>query len=338
VRFEGWAPFGGWQFVLPRLLIVFEGHEAKATVIASEAELAGAGLESLAVDALAGGTREVFDIAAGETTGTDFEHWAGSIDAAIDAIRAGAYQKVVLAVQRSVEMASNIDQGALLASLASRYPDCYTFKFVAGGAAWLGASPELLVGNERGAVSAASLAGSRPRGRTAEDDDALAEELMTSPKERVEHRLVVEALVGSLATVCDGVEASTEPQVMRMANIQHLHTPVCGTVRPGSDILDLVAAVHPTPAVGGSPRRAAVAAIEALEDIDRGWYAAPIGWLDLEGNGEFAVALRSGLVRGNRADLFAGCGIVDGSVPQAEIAEVEQKLRALGDTIEALQA
>jgi isochorismate synthase EntC len=120
---------------------------------------------------------------------------------------------------------------------------------------------------------------------------------------------------------------------MRMPNIQHLHTPVTGRVRPGVDVLDLVARMHPTPAVGGWPREAGLAALSRLERMDRGWYAAPIGWMDLKGDGEFAVGLRSALVEGNRATLFAGAGIVSGSEPAAELAETDLKLRPLRDAL-----
>ncbi len=337
VRFDGWAPFGGWQFVLPRLQLSFRGHAATATVVTSAEQLVWDTPEALALAALDAVPPAAATPGAAPLD-TDIEHWAGRVATAVDEIQAGRYEKVVLAVHRDVYAEQPIDPGQLLSFLAARYPDCYTFKFAAGGAAWLGASPELLAGNHEGTVRAASLAGSRPRGATVAADDVLAHDLMSSQKERIEHRLVVEALSRSLAEVCTLVDAPDEPQIMRMANIQHLYTPVRAELLPGRDILDLVAAVHPTPAVGGSPRAEAVAAIERLEGIDRGWYAAPIGWFDLEGNGEFAVALRSGLVRGHRADLFAGCGIVAGSLPAAEVAEVEQKLRALGGAIEALPA
>ncbi len=337
VRFAGWVPFGGWQFVLPRLQINLQGQAATATVVASAAALEQRTIEEIALAAV-DERPAVSPTPDGAPIDTDIEHWAGRVATAVDEIRAGRYEKVVLAVHRDIYAEQQIDPGQLLSLLAGRYPDCYTFKFAAGGATWLGASPELLVGNDEGAVRAASLAGSRPRGATVDADDILAHDLMSSAKERVEHRLVVEALSKSLAEVCSLVDAPDDPQIMRMANIQHLYTPVRASLQPGRDVLDLVAAVHPTPAVGGSPRAEAVAAIERIEGIDRGWYAAPIGWFDLRGNGEFAVALRSGLVRGCRADLFAGCGIVAGSIPAAEVAEVEQKLRALGGAIEALSA
>ena len=337
IQFDGWESFGGWQFVMPRLLVSIEKDSATATVVATERELREQTLEDLARSALNEAPQATPDVS-GHLPESDMEHWAGRVALAVAEIGDGRYDKVVLAVHRDVYAGRTLDQGQLLAALAARYPDCYTFKFVSDGAAWLGASPELLAANAGGQVHAASLAGSRPRGRSVGDDDELAHELMASEKERVEHRLVVEALASSLGTVCTNIDVPAEPRIMRMANIQHLHTPVRATLLPGRDILDLVAAVHPTPAVGGFPREPAIEAIERLEGIDRGWYAAPIGWLDLNGDGEFAVALRSGLVRGNRADLFAGCGIVPGSIPAAEVAEVEQKLRALGDTIKALEA
>jgi isochorismate synthase len=175
-------------------------------------------------------------------------------------------------------------------------------------------------------VNAASLAGSRRRGATPEEDRALIAELLGSNKERLEHLLVARAIGDGLAPFCDALDVPSEPTLLQTHNIQHLYTPIRGHLRNGYDVLDLAAALHPTPAVGGWPRAAALDAIGRLERMDRGWYAAPIGWMDFKGDGVFAVGLRAGLLEGRELTLYAGNGIVAGSIPEAELAETELKL------------
>jgi isochorismate synthase len=199
------------------------------------------------------------------------------------------------------------------------------FKFSVSGATWIGASPELLVSLENGVVRAAGLAGSAPAG--------AGERLLRDAKELAEHAFVVEALRESLEPLCDRLEAPGVPSVVNLANISHLFTPFLGRARAGVGVLDLAASVHPTPAVAGTPRDAALAAIDRLEGLDRGWYAGPIGWFDLARDGEFAVALRSGLVTDGRAALYAGAGIVAGSSPRDEADEIEVKLAAMRDAV-----
>jgi isochorismate synthase len=198
---------------------------------------------------------------------------------------------------------------------------------------FLGASPERLVRLEGRAVSASSLAGSAPRGATPAEDDALAAELLASPKDRAEHAVVRRMLCAALAELCDDVRALQEPSLLTLANVHHLHTGVSARLREGHTLLQLVARLHPTPAVGGEPRDDALRWIRDHEQLDRGWYAAPVGWVGDQA-GEFAVALRSGLVRGNEAWLFAGCGVVADSEPQAELEESEVKLRSMQGAME----
>ena len=174
-----------------------------------------------------------------------------------------------------------------------------------------------------------ALAGSAPRGGTPEADERLGEELLASPKNREEHQVVVEAVRAALAPLTVHLEVAPEPRLLKLPTIQHLFTPVRGRLAPGATLLDVVARMHPTPAVGGSPKEAALALIRRLEGWDRGWYAGPIGWLDGAGNGAFAVALRSGLLRGGQAALFAGCGIMGASQPEEEYREWQVKLRPM---------
>jgi isochorismate synthase len=160
-----------------------------------------------------------------------------------------------------------------------------------------------------------------PRGATPEEDARIGEELMNSSKNRHEHAVVVDTIKSALGAVCDKVQAAEAPGLLKLANVQHLYTPITGQLQANHSILELVEQLHPTPAVGGLPNKSALEAIREREQLDRGWYAAPVGWLDAKGDGEFVVALRSALLRGNKAVLFVGCGIMGDSDPATEYQE-----------------
>ena len=198
----------------------------------------------------------------------------------------------------------------------------------------MGATPERLVQAQDGQIHTMALAGSAQRGETTAEDAQLGADLLQSEKNNNEHAIVVAMVWEALKNHCTSVHASTAPQLLKLKNLQHLMTPFAGELIPGQCILDVLADLHPTPAVGGFPRQAALAAIRETEKLDRGWYAGPLGWIGANGHGEFAVALRSGLIDGGQATLFAGCGIVSSSDPQAEYAESNLKfqvmLRGLG--------
>ncbi len=261
--------------------------------------------------------------------------WKTIVADAIADLRAGVLEKVVLARAVQLRSAEPFDTAATLDMLRRNYPHTFVFAVARGGRTFLGASPERLVALRDGHVAASALAGSAPRGSTPAEDAALATSLLQSVKDRAEHAFVVNMIISALAEYCDQVQAPTIPGIMRVRNVQHLFTPITARLRPGYDIFDLVARLHPTPAVGGKPSQAALAWIRAREQLDRGWYAAPVGWVDARGDGEFAVALRSALVGRREATLFAGCGIVAASDPERELAETRIKLRAM---LEALGA
>lgn len=254
--------------------------------------------------------------------------WRALVVQALTAIRGGAMEKVVLARAVHARTECAFDVGLVLRHLRVAHPECHVFGCWHGDRAFVGASPERLVRLEGHEVRASSLAGSIRRGTTPDEDAALARELLASPKERAEHEMVRTALCGALATLCDDVTAAPAPSILRLAQVQHLHTPVRARVRPGRSLLELVGALHPTPAVGGAPTGAALRFLREHEQLDRGWYAAPVGWVGA-GRGEFAVALRSALVTRHEAWLFAGCGIVADSRPEAEYAESLLKLRPM---------
>ena len=261
--------------------------------------------------------------------------WCSAVGAAVQRIAAGELEKVVLARDLLVAADRPLDPRRVLRRLAARFPDCWTFA-VDG---LLGATPELLLRRTGRTLSARVLAGTAPRGAGA-DDDRLARELMSSAKDRAEHELAVDSLVEALQPFCSRLTAPPEPELLTLANVRHLATDVVGAQRTRgprgrAGLLELVDAVHPTAAVCGTPTPVAAAVIGELEGMDRGRYAGPIGWLDSRGDGEFGLALRCAELTGDRgARLFAGCGIVAGSDPSAELAETQAKFAAFQAALE----
>jgi len=261
-----------------------------------------------------------------DTTSAGLAGWRSAVTAALEAIAAGRLDKVVLARAAEVQADRPFPRAELLRRLRARSGGS-TFLYASDG--FVGASPELLV-RRRGRVAISRpMAGTVPRGTTAAAEaDGLAR-LTGSPKEAVEHRLVVDAVVEGLAKVAARVQVA-QPEVVRLATVAHLATEVTADLtEPVPTALELAGLLHPTPAVGGSPRDAALAAIAALEPFDRGRYAGPVGWVDRDGDGEWAVALRCATLDGRQARLLAGAGIVPGSDPDDEWAETEHKLRAM---------
>jgi len=252
--------------------------------------------------------------------------WRGSVALALEAIAGGRLDKVVLAREALVEAAWPFPRAELLRRLRAR-AGLEAYVYASGGL--VGASPELLVSRRGRVAISRPMAGTVPRGATAAAEARGLARLTGSAKEAVEHRLVVDAVTEGLAKVADRVEVAP-PEVVRLATVAHLATEVTADLtEPLPSALELAGLLHPTPAVGGCPRDAAMAAIAALEPFDRGRYAGPVGWVDAAGDGEWAVALRCAALDGRRARLLAGAGIVPGSDPDAEWAETEHKLAAM---------
>lgn len=252
-----------------------------------------------------------------------------AVAAAVERIGSGELSKVVLAREVVVGAPAAHDQAALFGALREQFPSCFCFCCGTPEAAFLGASPELLVRRAGASVSTVALAGSTRRSADPVVDDHLGEQLLRSDKDRREQEIVAERIVRTLRPHSVWVERAPEPELIRVANIQHLATPVIAQLAEPRSAVSLAGLLHPTPAVGGEPRSAAAAAIAALEGLDRGWYAGPVGWMDATEDGEFCVALRSALLRDREAHLLAGVGVVAGSDPAAELAETEVKLGAL---------
>jgi menaquinone-specific isochorismate synthase len=257
--------------------------------------------------------------------------WEQAVGEAVHRIRhSPELRKVVLARDLFASAADDIDVRVLLRRLAARYPGCYTF--ACDGI--VGATPELLIRKDSWEVSSLVLAGTTPRGATAAEDADLARGLLGSAKENEEHEYAAASLRDTLAPLCEAMYTAPRPELIRLANVQHLGTRVNGTLAAAKSALALVAAVHPTAAVGGTPTEAAMEVIRELESMDRERYAGPVGWVDADGNGEWGIALRCAQLSGNRARLFAGCGIVADSDPAAELAETESKFRPMRTALE----
>ena len=252
-----------------------------------------------------------------------------AVEGATSRIAAGEMSKVVLAREVIVSAAAAHDPAAVFGAMREQFPACFCFCCGTPEAAFIGASPELLVRRSGAGVSTVALAGSTRRSSDPSVDDHLGEQLLRSDKDRREQRIVAERIVRALRPHAIWVEAGAEPEIVKVANIQHLATPVIAQLAEPHSAIELAGILHPTPAVGGEPWRAAAGAIAGLEGMDRGWYAAPVGWMDATEDGEFCVALRSALLRDREAHLFAGVGVVAGSDPAAELAETEVKLQAL---------
>jgi len=256
----------------------------------------------------------------------DFE---AAVSAATARIGAGGMSKAVLAREVVVSAGAAHDPAALFGAMREQFPACFCFCVGTPEAAFIGASPELLVRRSGASASTVALAGSTRRSSDPAVDDHLGEQLLRSDKDRREQRIVSERIVRALRPHAVWVEASAEPEIVKVANIQHLATPVIAQLAEPHSAIELAGMLHPTPAVGGEPWPEASRTIAELEGMDRGWYAGPVGWMDATEDGEFCVALRSALLRDREAHLFAGVGVVAGSDPAAELAETEVKLQAL---------
>jgi len=253
---------------------------------------------------------------------------------AVAHIEAGDFEKIVLARAKDLLADESLHPLRVLNGLRERFADCYAFSVANGrGQSFIGASPERLLRVADGRLLTEALAGSIRRGATASEDAALGSALLRSEKDRREHEMVLQSIRRRLEPLGLTLEAASTPALRRLANVQHLHTEIGAVLPEGVRLLDALARLHPTPAVGGKPREAAIPRIRNLETFSRGLYAGAIGWIDARGNGEFFVGLRSALIDGKRARLYAGAGIVAGSSPEKEFAETELKFRAMQDAL-----
>ena len=317
-----WSGFPALLLRVPALAVTRVRGRTFATAAASGAEEL-LDLRQAGVSAPAARTLEV-------TPQRNPVAWTAAIESAAARLRAGEAAKVVLAREVMARGDGVVSAGMVARSLRAAYPSCFTYLVTgADGTAFAGASPELLVRRSGSFAYAQPMAGSVARGATEIEDDRLANELRGSAKDAAEHSLVSEFVVEALRPFARSV-AARPPEVVRFTNIQHLATAVTAELTPpAADALDLAAALHPTPAVGGWPRAAADLLIDELEVMERGWYAGAVGWIDSRGDGEFAIALRCGLLWEDGARLYAGVGVMPDSDPAQELEETELKFKAL---------
>jgi salicylate biosynthesis isochorismate synthase/menaquinone-specific isochorismate synthase len=256
-------------------------------------------------------------------------HYEEAVARGVERIRAGELEKLVLAREVQVEAPRDHDPAAVIGVLREAYSSCYVFAVGRGESTFIAASPELLVRRQGQRASTVALAGSIRRSADPAVDDHLGEQLRQDAKEREENAIVARRIARALKPHAVWVTVAPEPEVVKVANIQHLARPIRAQLAKPFDAVELAGLLHPTPAVGGEPHAVSSRLIPALEGLDRGWYAGTVGWTDATGDGEFCVALRCALLRGPTAHLYAGCGIVRDSDPAAELAETEVKLGAL---------
>jgi isochorismate synthase len=335
-----WIGFGDAWFVLPRWTYVHDGVRAALVlaVDATDAQHAARWHGELAAlrAALASSFVSRPQPPLTSIDPGDREAWRRQVRAITDAIASGEYAKIVAARSAVVALAGEARPADMLAELDARHAECVRLLVRPPGAGTLiAATPERLVRRDGASVACDALAGSSARGSSRADTapltgaDDSAFDLLASSKDRREHELVVAAIASALRDVGAHVDVPGAPRIRTLRHVHHLHTPITATLAEPRHVLELAAALHPTPAVGGTPTRTAIDWITRHESVPRGWYGAPVGWFDLDGNGELAVAIRSGVLSGDRAHLWAGAGIVAGSDPDRELAETDLKLRAM---------
>ncbi|HSW39637.1 MAG TPA: isochorismate synthase, partial [Acidobacteriota bacterium] len=336
-RFDGlmppdrlWSSFPNAWFVLPQVELVRRGDRA---FLSCNLNPAGENAVVQLTDRLRGVREAVPEVPHAyrvlrHDRLPDAGEWSRMLKRTLDRIADGEMDKVVLANRITLELDRKADAWSLLRCLRSSGNGNYLFGFQPSPeAAFIGASPERLFRRAGREIETEAIAGTRRRGATTEEDGELAEDLLGSDKDRREQEMVTAFIRESLASLAASLDSDRLPSVLKLSQLQHLYTPVFGKLKEGVSDSSLLNALHPTPAVGGYPRMAALDVIRSLKSFDRGWYAGPVGWIGADAC-EFAVGIRSMLVRGNSLVLVAGAGIVDGSAPEEEWLEIEQKLKA----------
>ncbi|MBO0960280.1 isochorismate synthase [Neobacillus sp. MM2021_6] len=269
-----------------------------------------------------------------ETNEISPEEWKQTVDGVVTELTNGPLKKVVLARELRLFFTDKVEAEAVLENLYTQQPASYIFAFESNGDCFIGATPERLVKKRGSEVYSTCLAGSISRGASEEEDQILGQTLLNDQKNLIEHGFVVEMIKEALEESCEEIILPDKPQLLKNRDIQHLYTPVIGKCSKETSLLLLVERLHPTPALGGLPKKAAVEKIRQVEELDRGFYGAPLGWVDYKQNGEFAVSIRCGLLQGDEVSLFAGCGVVADSDSESEYLETSLKftpmLRALG--------
>lgn len=335
-----WCGFGACQFVLPHIELL---RDKNASWLAVNLNYPGPLPDETSVETIIDTIRGL-DVPLPPGPEPSFAHtarhdtpdrpaWASAIERTVHEVQTGSFQKTVLARRTDLSFPDSVDALSVLRSLRATAGDCYLFAFqLLENATFLGASPERLYAFRDGIIRTEALAGTRRRGDSASSDAVLADALLHDEKELREHRFVMDCIRDTLETLCVDISADPALSLAKLASCQHLVYHYQGRLATGRTDADLLVALHPTPAVGGYPRDAALAWIREIEPFDRGWYAGPVGWVSSDSS-EFALGIRSALVTGNDVSLYAGAGIVAGSTPDAEWDEIEAKIAAFHEVL-----
>jgi menaquinone-specific isochorismate synthase len=331
-RTSNWQALGEARFVLPELTYVVDQRRARLLVAARAEPLSQKGARDEIVERVAGALAVLdrgFEAGAEPARTTPLRErpeadWNALVETIHSEIERAALEKVVLARRVEVTLTAEPDPADVLYRLRRQASECTRFLIRHAGVTFLGATPEWLARLHRGALETEAVAGS-----IGALEPGAAENLLGSQKDLAEHALVLREIMKVLGPFARSLEAASAPELITLRHVLHLRTRVRATLAGSPHLLQLIERLHPTPAVGGIPTARALEWISSHEPDERGWYAAPFGWFDASGDGEMAVALRSGLLRGASAELYVGSGIVRGSTPVAELTETRWKLRAL---------
>lgn len=339
-----WSSFGNSSFVLPKWVIVRDGKFTMLTFSLPYSEedgieyflntldneiqqFVGTVSEKLDQSDIINGTSDSKLQVNSFSSGKAHQKWVQNVNHAKDLIKSNVFDKIVMAREERLTTDYQAKPTKLLHHLRKDYPDCYSFLYqINDQAVFIGCTPEKLLSVESDRLYTDGLAGSISRGKTATQDELLSRKLLSSGKDLSEHQYVVDSILEKLERYSSDIDYPDQPGIRKYANVQHLYTPITASLQNATDVIALLQKLHPTPAVGGYPQEQALPYIQELEQIERGWYAGPIGWLNHKGRSEFAVAIRSGLIQPNKVRFYAGCGIVEGSDPEAEWKETELKL------------
>ena len=336
-RDDCWQGFSGYRFILPQIELIRRDNttELAVNVHPDRIQDISAIMQLLKNIAPPSSNDESLSFAISTRTDTpDKSSWSRAVEQALELFGTTELSKIVLARRSDFSSTHSFDPWQLLAGLQQTSTGCTLFGFSFDGkTTFLGATPERLYARNGSQVSTEALAGTRPRGEDASKDKLLEAELLGSEKEQREHSYVARGVFASLVPLSLSVMASKSPTIVKLARVQHLKTPIEASLQHDTTDSDLLTALHPTAAVNGQPRDLALKLLQTIEPFDRGWYAAPVGWLSKE-SAEFAVAIRSGLVNGSHLALFAGAGIVEGSSPDNEWSELDNKLSAFLQAID----
>ncbi|WEG11984.1 isochorismate synthase [Pullulanibacillus sp. KACC 23026] len=330
-----WDGFSDSSFIVPEILLTLKGGQAFLSInrlvqATSQAETIVKQVEER--------VQKLFDdkavtaphpVSIQSIEDLDVDTWLERVQLATEKIANGELNKVVLSREVAVKGTTDFDLKAVLTRLCQDQKNSYIFAVERGGAAFVGATPERLIERQGAFLLTGAVAGTIGRGKTEEEDQLLGQTLLESHKNREEHQFVVQMIQQAMEQYCEDLMIPDRPELLKVKDVQHLYTPIKGKARSGATLFDIVERLHPTPALGGQPREKALNLIKELETFNRGWFASPVGWMDASGEGEFAVAIRSGLIHQAEARLFAGCGVVEASNPIDELEETHLKFRPM---------